>query len=84
MGNFATYGRFNLKGVSGLAPIIKLYVNKNGEFMSGMIYSTKQLGEGGPIIDTNNSVLQEIINLTKTDVPEAAIIIKPNGFIHKK
>ena len=84
MGNFATYGRFNLKGVSGLAPIIKLYVNKNGEFMSGMIYSTKQLGEGGPIIDTNNSVLQEIINLTKTDVPEAAITIKSNGFIHKK
>jgi hypothetical protein len=45
---------------NGLAPIVKLYVNKNGEFMSGMIYSIKQVGEGGPIIDTENSVIKEI------------------------
>lgn len=84
MGNFATYGRFNLKGLSGLAPIIKLYVNQKGEFMSGMIYSTKQIGEGGPIIDDDNSVLQEIINLTKTDVPESEIVINQNGYFSKK
>ena len=28
LGNFATYGRFNLNGVSGIAPIVKVFVNK--------------------------------------------------------
>jgi hypothetical protein len=84
MGNFATYGRFNLSGVSGIAPIIKLYVNKKGEFMSGMIYSTKQIGEGGPIMDDQNSVLDEIRNLSNSDVPESEILIKPSGYFSKK
>ena len=28
MGNFATYGRFDLSGVKGIAPIIKFKINK--------------------------------------------------------
>jgi poly-gamma-glutamate capsule biosynthesis protein CapA/YwtB (metallophosphatase superfamily) len=84
MGNFATYGRFNLKGLCGIAPIIKLFVNKKGEFLSGNIYSIKQIGEGGPIIDNDQMALKEIINLTQSDIPESPIIIKPNGLIYKK
>ena len=84
MGNFATYGRFNLSGVSGIAPIIKLYVNKKGEFMSGMIYSTKQIGEGGPIMDDQKLVLDEIRNLSNSDVPESKIRIAPDGYLSIK
>ena len=84
MGNFATYGRFNLKGLCGIAPIIKLNVNKKGEFISGNIYSTKQIGEGGPIIDNDNMALKEIINLTQSDIPESPIIINQDGYIFKK
>ena len=84
MGNFATYGRFNLKGICGIAPIIKLFVNKKGEFLSGTIYSTKQVGEGGPVIDEDKTVIKEIINLTKSDVPESQILLDENGVITKK
>ncbi len=84
MGNFATYGRFNIKGICGLAPIIKLYVNKKGEFKSGEIIATKQLGEGGPILDTTNAVIKEIIKLTAADVPNIPLIINKNGRISKK
>ena len=84
MGNFATYGRFNLKGICGIAPIIKLFVNKKGEFLSGTIYSTKQVGEGGPVIDADKTVIKEIINLTKSDVPESQIMLDENGVITKK
>ena len=84
MGNFATYGRFNLKGICGIAPIIKLFVNNKGEFLSGNIFSTKQVGEGGPIIDDDQLVLKEIINLTKSDIPESQIIIDETGLISKK
>jgi poly-gamma-glutamate capsule biosynthesis protein CapA/YwtB (metallophosphatase superfamily) len=84
MGNFATYARFNLKGICGIAPIIKLFVNKKGEFLSGTIYSTKQVGEGGPVIDEDKTVIKEIINLTKFDVPESQIMLDENGVITKK
>lgn len=84
MGNFATYGRFNLKGICGIAPIIKLFVNKKGEFLSGTIYSTKQVDEGGPVIDEDKTVIKEIINLTKSDVPESQILLDENGVITKK
>jgi len=84
LGNFATYGRFNLRGVCGIAPIIKLFVNQKGEFLSGNIYSIKQIGRGGPIIDNDQMALNEIINLTKSDIPGSPIIIKKNGYIYKK
>jgi len=84
LGNFATYGRFNLRGVSGIAPIIKLFVNQKGEFLSGNIYSIKQIGRGGPIIDNNQMALKEVINLTQSDIPESPIIIQKNGYIYKK
>lgn len=83
LGNFATYGRFNLKGICGIAPIIKLNVTKKGAFLSGNIYSTKQVGEGGPILDNDQMVLKEIINLTKSDIPESQIMIDQTGYIQK-
>jgi poly-gamma-glutamate capsule biosynthesis protein CapA/YwtB (metallophosphatase superfamily) len=84
LGNFATYGRFNLKGISGIAPIIKLAVNKKGEFLSGNLYSIKQIGEGGPIIDDDQMALKEVIKLTQSDIPESPLLIKANGLIYKK
>jgi hypothetical protein len=84
LGNFATYGRFNLKGICGVAPIIKLAVNKKGEFLSGNLYSIKQIGEGGPIIDDDQMALKEVIKLTQSDIPESPLLIKSNGLIYKK
>lgn len=84
MGNFATYGRFNLQGVNGLAPIIEINVDKNGAFLSGKITSTKQLGEGGPILDPESKVLQEIMELTKSDIPNCPLIIDSDGTVKLK
>ena len=84
MGNFATYGSFNLRGPSGLAPIISIEVDKNGKFISGFIHSTKQTGKGGPVLDPANGALKEIIELTKTDIPECRLQIETNGYIYKQ
>jgi len=84
LGNFATYARFSLRGVSGLAPIIKVFVDKEGEFQSAQIYSTKQVGEGGPFLDPEDGALKEIISLTATDIPEAPISIGKDGVVRKK
>ncbi len=84
LGNFATYGRFNLKGVTGIAPIVKVFVNEKGDFISGQIFSTKQVGEGGPVMDETQRVLTEIMNLTKSDVPENKLLIDENGSVQVK
>ena len=84
LGNFATYGRFNLNGVSGIAPIVKVFVNKKGVFKTGQIFSIKQIGEGGPVIDSEKNALNEIIKLTKIDIPETTLIIDENGIIKIK
>jgi len=84
LGNFATYGRFNLSGLKGIAPILELDLNKDGTFVKGKIHSTKQMGEGGPILDEENQVVKEIQKLTSSDVPNAPLKIDENGNIIKK
>ena len=79
LGNFATSGKFSLSGVKGIAPIINVTVNKDGVFKKAKIISTAQLDETGPIIDPKDGALNQIINLTKSDVPNAPIIISGSG-----
>jgi len=78
LGNFATYARFNLKGESGISPIIKVYVNKKGKFLYADVYSIIQKGEGGPIIDESNKAFYEIKSLTESDILEAKLHISNN------
>jgi hypothetical protein len=73
MGNFCTYHRFNLSGVSGIAPIYDIEIDNQGKFIKGKIISTKQLGEGGPLIDVNKKALRLVKELTKADLPELNI-----------
>ena len=81
LGNFATYARFNLKGVNGLAPIVKILVDSKGKFLSGQIISCKQVGWGIPEIDSLNAASKLIRDLTKKDIPEVKISIDESGFI---
>jgi poly-gamma-glutamate capsule biosynthesis protein CapA/YwtB (metallophosphatase superfamily) len=83
LGDFATYGQFNTTGVYGIAPAIKVFVNSKGEFQSGIIYPIKLIDRGIPIIDKSGAVIKKIIELEKTDVPKAPLIIKDNGVIEK-
>lgn len=84
LGNFATYGRFNLSGSKGIAPIVEVEVSTDGTFISGKIHSTKQLGRGGPILDEQNRALKEIQELTLTDIPESILKIAADGSISTK
>jgi poly-gamma-glutamate capsule biosynthesis protein CapA/YwtB (metallophosphatase superfamily) len=81
LGNFCTYARFNLRGPNGIAPIVKLMVKKNGEFISGKIYPVKQRGLGIPVIDDDRAAIFKIQELTHIDIPESKIVIDDNGII---
>ena len=82
LGNFCTYGRFNLRGVNGIAPIIKVYTNSEGKFLKGEIIPTKQIGAGIPKIDDNNAVISKLQDLTKKDFPEIKLKIEDSGIIN--
>ncbi len=84
LGNFCTYGRFNLSGNLGFAPIIKVTVNGQGEFVDAEITSVRQPGKGGPIIDDGHSALKEIIKLTNLDFPETELVLGQDGKVTRK
>jgi hypothetical protein len=62
-----------------MAPLFQLRLTKKGEFVDGRIIATKQLGEGGPILDETNGALEQIKILTGTDIPELKVEYGENG-----
>jgi poly-gamma-glutamate capsule biosynthesis protein CapA/YwtB (metallophosphatase superfamily) len=84
LGNFATYGRFNLSGPNGIAPILEVDVDREGKFIKGKLHATKQLGDGGPVPDAENTVIKEIISLSREDFPESVLSIDESGVLNRK
>ena len=84
-GNFATFGKFNLNGPSGIAPIFKITLNGRGDFVEGEIIPTRQFkGSFGPSVDSDNLVIKRIIYLNKTDFPEGnGLNVSDDGKITK-
>lgn len=79
MGNFCTYGQFNLKGPNGVAPILKITIDRNGDFVSGRIVSIVQGGRGGPAIDRSGQAMLDIKRLTAEDIPEVHPVFDEDG-----
>jgi hypothetical protein len=83
LGNFCTYGRFNLRGAAGIAPIISLEVDEEGAFVGGEVTSIYQAKTHGPKIDAKNRALQKLQTLTKTDFPNTTLKIGDDGSLSK-
>jgi len=81
LGNFCTYRGISITGINGLAPIIKVFTNPEGEFLKAHITPTIQSFENGVTIDPEKSVIKIIQELSKKDFPESDIQIEDNGLI---
>jgi hypothetical protein len=84
LGNFCTYGRFNISGPNGIAPIIKLEVDSTGKFLNGRIIPVFQSRPEGVRIDPEKRVISKIRDLTAADFPDAVVNISENGYISYK
>ncbi|MEM6643845.1 MAG: CapA family protein [Bacteroidota bacterium] len=84
LGNFLTYGRFNLRGLAGEAPLIKIYVDHKGRFISGKIHSFRQYYDLGPRNDPTLSSVRTIQRLSLMDFPQNPIEIDQTGDITYK
>lgn len=83
LGNFCTPYGMSLGGVNAYAPVIEVKINGSGEFVEGQIHSFVQQRGIGPRADAGCAPVHEIKMLTKSDVPEAALIIGDDGTIER-
>jgi Bacterial capsule synthesis protein PGA_cap len=79
LGNFATYGPFNLSGENGLSLILEAYLAPDGAFRGGRVYPVKQLKPGGPRLDADMRILPILRDLSATDFNETSVMVDPAG-----
>jgi len=84
LGNFATYRRFNLSGPNGIAPVVKVDVDREGRFQGGEVLSIYQPGEGGPRVDPAGRALTRLRELTEIDFPDQELEVDSNGILWKR
>ncbi|MEZ5071868.1 MAG: CapA family protein [Bacteroidales bacterium] len=84
LGNFATYGRFNLQGPNGVAPIVRVFTNVRGEFLGGEVVSVRQTGEGGPFPDPSDRALSLVRSLSEADFPDQDLVIGADGSLGRR
>jgi poly-gamma-glutamate capsule biosynthesis protein CapA/YwtB (metallophosphatase superfamily) len=79
MGNFATYGRFNLTGPQAVGMIVDVTLAADGRFAGGRILGTTQVGEGIPTLDPANEAADTVRMLTGQDFPLTGVLVAQDG-----
>lgn len=81
LGNFWTFGRFNLSGINGYAPIADLELRRDGSLVAARIHSALQERPGGPRLDADNRAVGLMARQTLRDLPETGTRIGADGQI---
>ena len=81
LGNFATYGRFTIRGATALAPVLDVTLARDGAFVAGRILSARQVGEGIPEPDPTGAAALLMASLSAEDFPESEAVVRPDGTI---
>jgi hypothetical protein len=79
LGNFATYGPFNLNAENGLSLVLEAHLATDGTFLRGQAYAVKQEKPGGPKLDPDMKILPLLRGLSNADFPQTAIVVGPQG-----
>jgi poly-gamma-glutamate capsule biosynthesis protein CapA/YwtB (metallophosphatase superfamily) len=78
LGNFLTYGMFNIKEENGISAIVKARLSlSNGDFVDGDFIPVRLLNKGIP--EPDPAAIRLINRLIKDDLPAAGIEIVPVG-----
>lgn len=72
LGNFATYGRFDLSGPLGITVMLEVSLAEDGRFLRGKLISTKQEGKGVPVPDASLKGAKLVKQLSALDFPKSA------------
>lgn len=81
LGNFWTYGRFNLRGLAGIGPVVDLKVDKQGRLLAARIRSIRLAMPGVPQIDPSGGAAKTVARLTALDFPEGRLRFAADGTV---
>ncbi len=79
LGNFATYGRFNLSGNLGIGAVLEATLDREGRFQGGAVFPTRQEGEGIPVPDPEGRAVDLVRQLSTSDFPGTAVRVAQDG-----
>jgi hypothetical protein len=79
LGNFATYGPFNLNAENGLTLVLEAHLAGDGTFLRGKAYAVKQEKPGGPKLDPEMKIFPVLRALSDADFRQTAIVVGPQG-----
>lgn len=79
LGNFATYGMFNLWGFNGIGAILEVDLKPGGEFAGGRIVPIRQKGQGVPFVDERGIAWDLVRELSARDFGEEAAVVAQDG-----
>ena len=79
LGNFATYGPFNLSGENGISLILEAHLGVDGNFHGGRVYPVKQEKPGGPKLDPDMKIVPLLRELSTTDFGSSAVMVGVDG-----
>ncbi len=81
LGNFATYGKFQLVGATSLSLVLEARIAPDGTFLNGKIHPALQIKPGGPRLDSNRTVIPVIRQLSLDDFGASAVRVGNDGTI---
>lgn len=84
LGNFCTYGMFNLAGPNGIAPLLQIKINGKGDFLLADVISVKQDKINRLTVDKTHAAFRKMQLLTQTDIPENTLTFTTNQQIRTK
>ncbi|HJT52381.1 MAG TPA: CapA family protein [Candidatus Angelobacter sp.] len=79
LGNFATYGPFNLSAENGISLILEAHLAPDGSFIGGQVYPVKQEKPGGPKLDPSMAIVPILRTLSVEDFTSNAVVVGPRG-----
>lgn len=81
LGNFCTYGWFQLAGETALTGILEAKIAVDGKFISGKFHSGKLIGRGSPALDPDGQATKVVRNLSTMDFGANSPKIADDGTI---
>lgn len=73
LGNFCTQGKISIQGLNGIAPLMRIKINKQGHFLYSEVISTQQFKHKELMLDTKNRAFNKIKELTNMDFPRHSL-----------
>jgi poly-gamma-glutamate capsule biosynthesis protein CapA/YwtB (metallophosphatase superfamily) len=81
LGNFATYGKFQLAGPTSWTLVLEAQLGADGAFLGGKIHPALQIKPGGPRLDQYRTVIPVVRQLSMDDFGANAVKISDDGTI---